>query len=111
MFFFSQYRFSCGDWKWGRFRGRCTKEHRISHSCGMKLIMDTVPTGTKCKLWKRIDTELRRRRVKMERIDQWRCESDKFYALIDKALEVVWSLNDEIFQLSRERNRRHHMLY
>ncbi|KAF2178756.1 hypothetical protein K469DRAFT_731508 [Zopfia rhizophila CBS 207.26] len=98
--------YNCGDWKWGCFRQCCTKKHRIGHTCGIKLIMDTVSIGTKCKLCRRIDTKLRRRKIEVERIDRWRRESDKFYALINKAVEVIWSLNNETAQLSRECSRR-----
>ncbi|KAH7119568.1 hypothetical protein B0J11DRAFT_551755 [Dendryphion nanum] len=111
MCFFDQYRFSCGDWKWARFQQRCTKEQRIGYTCGMRLIMDTVRIGTKCKLCMRIDTKYRRRKIEMERIDRWRGESDKFYASIEKAVEVVWILNDEIIKLSRERSRRQKNVY
>lgn len=106
MCFFDQHRFDCGDWKWGHFRQHCDREHRIGETCGMKLIMTTVPVKQKCKLCEKIDTKIRRRAGEVERINGWQREGDKFKATIEKSMDAIRSLDTEIYELSCERNRR-----
>jgi hypothetical protein len=106
MCFFDQHRFACGDWKWGHFRQHCVKEYRIGETCGMKLIMQTIPTGTKCKLCEKIDTKMRRRAAEVDRIGRWQREPHKFGASIEKSMEMIRGLDGEIYELSCERNRR-----
>jgi len=72
----------------------------------MKLIMQTVPVATKCKLCEKIDTKMRRRAAEVERINRWQREGSKFRASIDKSMEAIRSLDVEIYELNCERNRR-----
>lgn len=106
MCFYDQYRFVCGDWKWGHFRQHCNKEYRIGETCGMKLVMSTVAVGQKCKLCEKIDTKLRRRQGEVERITRWQREGGKFRASIEKALEAISYLDQEVQELYCERTRR-----
>ncbi len=106
MCFFDQYRFTCGDWKWGQFRQHCAKEWRNGETCGMKLIKQTVPTGTKCKLCEKIDTKTRRRAAEANRLCRWQREPQKFGVSIEKSIDKIKELDDEINELQCERNRR-----
>lgn len=72
----------------------------------MKLIMQTVPVGQKCKLCEKIDTKVRRRTAEVERVNRWQREGNKFRASIDKSIEIIRSLDTEIYDLQCERNRR-----
>lgn len=72
----------------------------------MKLIMQTVPVGQKCKLCEKIDTKMRRRAAEVERINRWQREGNKFRASIDKSMEIIRGLDTEIYELGCERNRR-----
>lgn len=72
----------------------------------MKLIMQTVPTGTKCKLCEKIDTKMRRRVAEVDRIGRWQREPHKFAASIEKSVDMIRGLDGEIYELSCERNRR-----
>lgn len=72
----------------------------------MKLIMQTVPVGQKCKLCEKIDTKMRRRAAEVERINRWQRESNKFRASIDKSMEIIRGMDAEIYELGCERNRR-----
>jgi len=78
----------------------------MGETCGMKLVMQTLPTGNKCKLCERIDTKMRRRAAEVDRIGRWQREGSKFRASIDKAMEIIRHLDSEIYELSCERNRR-----
>lgn len=78
----------------------------MGETCGMKLVMQTLPTGTKCKLCEKIDTKMRRRAAEVDRIGRWQREGSKFRASIDKAMEIIRNLDGEIYELSCERNRR-----
>jgi len=72
----------------------------------MKLIMQTVPVGQKCKLCEKIDTKMRRRAAEVDRINRWQREGNKFRASIDKSMEIIRGLDTEIYELGCERNRR-----
>jgi len=78
----------------------------MGETCGMKLVMQTLPTGTKCKLCEKIDTKMRRRAAEVDRIGRWQREGTKFRASIDKAMDIIRNLDGEIYELSCERNRR-----
>ena len=106
MCFFDQHRFECGDWKWGHFRQHCNREYRTGETCGMKLIMQTVPVCQKCKLCEKIDTKMRRRGAEVERIKRWQREGGKFRASIDKSMDMIKAFDVEIYELGCERGRR-----
>lgn len=72
----------------------------------MKLIMQTVPVGKKCKLCENIDVKMRRRAAEVERVNRWQREGNKFQASIKKSMEGVKNLDAEIYELGCERNRR-----
>lgn len=72
----------------------------------MKLIMHTVPLGTKCKLCEKIDTKQRRRAAEIDRINRWRREGNKFVASIAASSDIVKTLEKEISDLVREKQRR-----
>lgn len=98
MCFFDQYRFSCGDWKWGHFRQHCARELRIGETCGLKLIMATIPVDHKCRLCEKIDAKMRRRNAEIERIRQ-------------RSLETIQSrdadINFSILRIHREPSLAH----
>ena len=72
----------------------------------MKLIMQTVPTGTKCKLCTKIDTKTMRRSAEVDRINRWQRQPYKFAASIARATAMVRSLDGEIQELNAEWHRR-----
>ena len=72
----------------------------------MKLIMQTVPQGQKCKLCDKIDTKQRRRAAEIERISRWQREGTKFRASIDRSTDIIRSLDREIYELGCERQKR-----
>jgi len=78
----------------------------MGETCGMKLVMQTLPMGNKCKLCEKIDTKVRRRCAEVDRIGRWQREGAKFRASIDKAMDIIRCLDSEIYELSCERNRR-----
>ncbi|OAK96970.1 hypothetical protein IQ06DRAFT_194705, partial [Phaeosphaeriaceae sp. SRC1lsM3a] len=103
MCFFDQHRFACGDWKWGQFRQHCAKEYRMGHTCGKKLVMQTIPTGTKCKLCEKIETKMRRRTAEVDRIGRWQREESNFRTSIDKSKEIIRGLDEDIYELGTKR--------
>ncbi|KAH7093611.1 hypothetical protein FB567DRAFT_610181 [Paraphoma chrysanthemicola] len=105
MCFFDQHRFSCGDWKWGHFRHHCAKEYRMGETCGLKLVMETIPTATKCKLCDKIDTKMRRRAAEVDRIRRWQLGGTRFITSIDNATDLVKGLDHEIDGLEQERKQ------
>ena len=72
----------------------------------MKLIMQTVPLGQKCKHCDKIDTKQRRRAAEIERISRWQREGSKFRASIDRSTDMIRSLDREIYDLGCERQKR-----
>ncbi|KAI9827900.1 MAG: hypothetical protein M1826_006206 [Phylliscum demangeonii] len=106
MCFFDQHLFACGDWKWGHFRQHCNREYRTGETCGMKLVMTTCRVGNKCKTCEKIDTKLRRRTTEAEKIARWEREGSRFSASIDRAYDIIKSLDQEIYNLQTERQKR-----
>lgn len=106
MCFFDQHRFLCGDWKWGHFRQHCNREYRTGETCGMKLVMSTLPVQQKCRLCDKIETKCRRRAAEMDRISRWEREGGKFRASIERSQETVKLLDREVSDLITERNRK-----
>jgi hypothetical protein len=72
----------------------------------MKLVMQTVPVGQKCKLCEKIDTKTRRRAAEVERVNRWQREGNKFQASIAKSVDLIRGLDSELYDLQCERNRR-----
>lgn len=72
----------------------------------MKLVMQTVPVGQKCKLCEKIDTKIQRRAAEVERVNRWQKEGNKFQASIAKSMGRIRGLDSEIYDLQCERNRR-----
>ena len=106
MCYYDMYKFACGDWKWHHFRAHCNREYRTGETCGMKLVMQTVPVREKCKFCDKLDTKKRRKAQEMDRIARWRGEGGRFSASIEKSEKAVMSLEREIRDLMGERDRR-----
>ena len=106
MCFFDQHKFLCGDWKWGHFRQHCNREYRTGETCGMKLIMSTLPVAQKCKLCDKIDTKRRRQAGEYQRVSRWKHEGGKFRASIEKSQATIKNLQMEIDDLVFEKERR-----
>ena len=110
MCFFDQHRFSCGDWKWGRFRQHCNREHRTGETCGMKLIMSIIPVTVMCKLCEKIESKRRRRQREVDRINGWREASTAMES--QESLQEAQSLTERldreigVIQSLRERRNR-----
>ncbi|MCJ1461593.1 hypothetical protein MMC07_000190 [Pseudocyphellaria aurata] len=68
--------------------------------------MQTVPVSQKCKLCDKIDTKQRRRNAEVDRISRWQREGSKFRASIDRSCDMIKVLDQEIFNLGSERQRR-----
>lgn len=71
MCFYDIIRFTCGDWKWGHFRQHCNREYRTGETCGMKLVMQTLPVQQECKHCFRTATALRRQQAEGKRVSSW----------------------------------------
>ena len=106
MCFFDQHRFACGDWKWGYFRQHCNREYRTGETCGMKLIMQTLSVGQKCKLCDKLDTKQRRKLKEQDKVNRWKKDAPQHWASIEKANEEIKKLDKEIHELRNERQRK-----
>ncbi|KAH7205216.1 hypothetical protein BKA60DRAFT_600036 [Fusarium oxysporum] len=49
MCYFDQVVWACGNWRWGKFREQCNKEHRIGETCGLKLEYGRQDEAKNCK--------------------------------------------------------------
>lgn len=105
MCFYDQYRFACGDWKWGHFRQHCNREYRTGETCGMKLILNTIQLCEECKVCSKINAKLRKRAFEVSRVERWHQESRgqvKRSASMEKSLETIKNLDEEIYALRME---------
>ena len=106
MCFYDQHLFACGDYKWGNFRQHCNKEYRSGETCGMKLVMQTMPVREKCRLCLKIETKTRRMEAELDRIRRWRKEGGRFSASIEKSEQIVKDLERERMDLINDRKQR-----
>ena len=72
----------------------------------MKLIMQTISAGTKCKLCENIGKKMGKRAVEVNRIARWRGKGPKHGVSIDKSMEIIRALDYEVYELGCERQRR-----
>ncbi|KAH8645961.1 hypothetical protein BGZ60DRAFT_340067, partial [Tricladium varicosporioides] len=108
MCFYDQYQMLCNDYKWGNFRQHCSKEWRTGETCGMKLVMNTIPRNEKCKLCKSIDTKQGRIRKQEDIIKRWTKEAQRGHergASIEVARMTIYNLQSEIGTLNYERSK------
>ncbi|KAH8889962.1 hypothetical protein GQ53DRAFT_722356 [Thozetella sp. PMI_491] len=77
MCFFEQIRWSCGFWKWGRFREQCTTEDRIGETCGLKLVFETNHSDDCCTLCKLIAKKTRRVTKMTQDIQRWKQDGNR----------------------------------
>jgi hypothetical protein len=106
MCFYEQYRFTCGDWKWGNFREHCNREYRMGETCGSKLVYHTTHQQSDCKYCEKVKTKLRKREQECARIDRWEREG-RNPASIEKSLDTIKQLDSEISAIYNEiANRR-----
>ena len=106
MCFYDQYKFTCGDYKWGNFRQHCIQEYRMGETCGIKLVMATSGIDQKCRICDKIDTKQRRRAAEKDRISRWRKDGGKFKASIERSEDMVRQLDKELYELTSERQKR-----
>ncbi|THW30162.1 hypothetical protein D6D02_02350 [Aureobasidium pullulans] len=106
MCFFDQVMWTCGDWKWDRFRQHCNREYRTGETCGMKLVYAVARSNDKCKICQKIDTKLRRRAAEVTKIQRWQSEGSKLKASIERSYEIIKDLDQEIYQLQIEKQRK-----
>jgi hypothetical protein len=105
MCYYDQYRWACGDWKWGNFKRHCQNEYRMGETCGMKLIYNTLPTPGNCPFCEKI--EKKQRRYEKMRSDYLRWYEDPArQASAAKAYEDMATLLQEINTIKAERQSR-----
>ncbi|KAK6435214.1 hypothetical protein LTR95_008599 [Oleoguttula sp. CCFEE 5521] len=110
MCFYDQYQFACRDWKWGNFRQHCQKEYRTGETCGMKMIYQTLGLPEKCKFCQRIEAKQRRLAKHKDDYQRWAQEPSRYRASMEKALEEIKALANEIHSLAAEKNDRYKMI-
>ncbi|KAE9963368.1 hypothetical protein BLS_009369 [Venturia inaequalis] len=101
MCFYDQFRFTCGDFKWGNFRAHCSKEYRRGETCGMRLVHETSMQSTKCVYCLKADTKLRKRQAEAERVARWQQEG-RNPASIEKSMDTIKQLDSEISAIYAE---------
>lgn len=107
MCFYDNYKFACQDWKWGNFKQHCQKEYRMGETCGMKMVYNTILLPDKCPWCEKIEKKLRRREKAAKDIARWSVEPHRYRASIEKAQEDIATLEQEIYNLQMEKDRRY----
>jgi hypothetical protein len=100
MCYFDQVVWSCGYWKWGRFRQQCNKEYRIGETCGLKLVYERQEEAKKCKVCDQVtkkENRIARTTERMARLREW-----KHLASLERCEEEVASLKDAILRLREQ---------
>src|SRR5687768_6817990 len=98
MCYFDQFRWACGFCTWGNFREQCSKESRIGHTCGLKLVFSTEQQDEACRACQGM-AKKQRRIVKMtDDVQRWRQEGNR-NATIEKTNRDILTVQAEIQDL------------
>jgi len=110
MCYYDNYKFACNDWKWGNFRQHCQREYRTGETCGMKMVYQTCQLAEKCSMCEKI--ERKKRRLEKHRADyqRWSCDPQKYKFSMEKAVEEMKALAQEIAQLMADKEARYKMI-
>ncbi|TKA79033.1 hypothetical protein B0A55_03156 [Friedmanniomyces simplex] len=107
MCFYDNYKYQCGDWKWGNFRRHCAAEYRQGETCGLKMVYGTIPIADKCTMCDKIERKQRRFEKHHSDCQRWVVEPQKYRFSIEKAREEMKILAQEIQRLMTEKKERH----
>lgn len=110
MCYYDNFRYTCGDWKWGNFRQHCQKEYRTGETCGMKMVFQTIQLAETCTMCEKIERKNRRFEKHSSDYQRWSQEPTKFRYSMEKAYEEMKALREEINQLLIDRDARRRMI-
>ncbi|KAG8631368.1 hypothetical protein KVT40_000508 [Elsinoe batatas] len=105
MCFYDMVCYACGDWRWDKFRQRCSQEYRIGETCGRRLVGTSIPMANKCKICEKLEAKVRRRTAEYERVLRWQREGGKFKASIEKSIATIRELDIDIQRLAAQRTQ------
>lgn len=101
MCYYDQIVYTCGCWRWSRFRAQCNREHRRGETCGMKLPMDKDYSEDKCKLCEKYEIKGRRHQNSSEKLA--RMQRNKEHRATQEMLrEEIMDLTKEMHKIYAE---------
>src|SRR6478735_1632290 len=98
MCFFDHTTWTCGAWKWSRFREQCCREHRIGYTCGLKLVFSTDRQPQVCTICRQVLIKNRRIAKLVADIYRWERDGGK-PASVAKAKDEVVQIRIELARL------------
>ncbi|WPH02596.1 Hypothetical protein R9X50_00546100 [Acrodontium crateriforme] len=101
MCFYDNYKFLCGDYKWGVMRQQCTKEYRIGETCGMRMIYQTIMCDSECTWCEKIAKKRRRLEKLTSDIKRWAPMHDRKHSR-ERAIEEYNEVMSEMRRLQQE---------
>ncbi|RMY66198.1 hypothetical protein D0863_08602 [Hortaea werneckii] len=110
MCYYDNYKFACNDWKWGNFRQHCQREYRTGETCGMKMVYQTLPLAEKCSMCEKIERKKRRMEKHRSDYQRWSADPQKFKFSMEKAVDEMNGLANEIKQLMADKEARYKMI-
>ncbi|KAI7090309.1 hypothetical protein KC356_g1730 [Hortaea werneckii] len=110
MCYYDNYKFACNDWKWGNFRQHCQREYRTGETCGMKMVYQTLPLAEKCSMCEKIERKKRRMEKHRSDYQRWSSDPQKFKFSMEKAVDEMNGLANEIKQLMADKEARYKMI-
>lgn len=105
MCYYYQTRWSCGYWRWGKFRMQCNKEYRIGETCGLKLMYERDDVRETCKLCGEIERKQRRYDKMTKDVERWRGMSNRT-ATIEKTLKEMQEVYEQLFGMHHDHDVR-----
>ena len=102
MCYYDNYRFECGDWRWGTFQMHCEKEYRMGETCGLKLIYSTNPIRSVCRICQNIDVKRRKLRKTLMDYQRFQLDSQR-QATASSRYQEVLDLSRTVKDLEEER--------
>ncbi|KAI9148984.1 hypothetical protein HJFPF1_11028 [Paramyrothecium foliicola] len=103
MCFFEQTTWTCGMWKWGRFREKCPKETRTGETCGLRLVYITMDKPEVCHICELLNKKYRRMAKWASDIERWQREGDR-PATIARGMEELAALQEDVAKLYIDHN-------
>lgn len=101
MCYFDQIQWSCGFWRWGPFRERCTKEYRTGETCGLRFLYETQYESEICKLCRDIEKKHEKYNRFEADILRWQREGNR-HATIEKLQRDMAETANTIYSMQQQ---------
>ena len=107
MCYYDNFKYACGDWKWGNLQEYCNVMLHQGETCDTRMVYQILPLADKCVMCEKI--ERKQRRLDRHKADhqRWAAEPHKYRYSLEKASEEMKALAQEIQRLMGDKLARY----